>query len=570
MATPAKAQIDVGDPWEYYVRFIGEQSTASGTPSFTIRPFQVNLNDSILFPQTHPWKWRLDALDLKSGKLIGGTQPGSEVYPPNKIELFFYTPEFRVTHNNNFAWGFNDGALWQGRGLNQSHSMGFGASYRGFSMAFRPQLLFSENRHFELSPHLPRSELGMYAIARLFVDMPQRFGPDPVIRFDLGNSFIKYGTRGFEGGISHESLWLGPGVKNGIIMSNNAPGFLHGFLATEKPYKIPTGFIESRWFWGGLRESDYFDEIKANDFRYVTGFSLVYSPELAPGLHVGFNRVAYKYYPKDGLTLSDVFLSFSRLPKHPRILFTEVVDVYKERMIMSTVFARYAMPESGFELYLEWGRDDYQRRLRDVISEPALNSGYTAGFIKRFQVASNKRLVMNMEFTNLENSSPGALHRTSGNLFVNDATIWYMNNYITQGYSNRGQVLGAAIGPGSSAQNVSFTYLDTWGSFGVSGARTVYYNDRLFTFWKYYADRQPKASNTLRKLHEVEMSVGLHALVFLPMNLELEANYRYGSVENRYNVIENDARNVNVSFTLRYSIRKLSIGKFDGLNMFNR
>lgn len=556
LSTPivTQAQVDVGDPFEFYLRMISESNDSTDLPSFNLRPQEIRFNASDL-PVVHPWVKRIDRAYLVSN-LYATPPPSSDgILQP---DIIFYAPEIRVTHNNKFAWGANDGALWQGRGLNHSYSMGIGFRYGNVSAAIRPKMVYSENRDFALSPYAPRAELNQFAEPRLYVDMPQRFGEDPVSRMDPGNSFIKYSQSGFEGGFSTQSYWVGPGVRNALILSNNAPGFLHGFVGTSRPFAIPGGKMESRWFWGGLRESDYFDDIQDNNLRYVTGFTFNYSPEFIPGLHAGFNRVAYRYYPEDGLTLSDIFLAFTRRPDHPRTP-TRDVDFYRQRMIMSSFFLRYVIPEPGFEWYFEWGRNDYRRTIRDFIGEPELNRAYTAGMMKRFYISDTKRLVALVEFNQLENNSPAVLHRTRSQLIENDATMWYMNNYVRQGYSHMGQVMGAAIGPGSSAQALELKYFDTWGMIGGSIGRTVYHNDRLFMFWQYYINQQPFAWNTLRKLQEVEIHYGLNALLFLPYNLELQVDYRLGSFENRNNVMDYDVANTNISATLRYGIRAFRI-----------
>lgn len=543
----AQTTMDIHDPIHHYLRFVVNERGLNELPSFNLRPTALpdNLSRSKLLPFTHPWANHPSIREL--------TQ---EDWATSNHLFTFFTPEMRVTHNNNFAWGQNDGALWQGRGLNQSFSMGIGVDYGPLTLVLRPNFVYSENRDFMINPVPQRGGLNEYAVARMYLDMPDRFGPDPISRMDLGNSYLQGEYKNWVTGISNQQMWTGPAVFNPLLFSNHAPGFLHTFIGTASPQSIPTGRLETRWFWGGLQESDYFDNDPSNNLRYVTGFVINYSPDMLPGLHVGYNRVAYKYYPKDGLTFGDVFLSLQRLQKRSN-LPTNEIDFNEQRFTMASAFVRYVMPESGIEWYLEWGRNDYSRKVRDFLSEPELNRGYTTGIIKRFELPANKLLTAVIELTQLENNSPGSLHRTSGRLFNNDANIWYMNNYIRQGYTHRGQVIGAGIGPGSSAQTLQLTYYDSWGYIGGSIGRTVYHNDRLYYFWSYYTEIQPSVWNTLRKLHEVEISYGLQALVFLPMNLELQLEYRLGSYENRHNIMDYDVNNTNLSVTVRYALRRV-------------
>lgn len=193
----------------------------------------------------------------------------------------------------------------------------------------------------------------------------------------------------------------------------------------------------------------------------------------------------------------------------------------------------------------------------EIFIEPELNRGYVLGFIKRFHAGSSGRVILNGEITSLENSAVTAQFR--------DFNIWYTHPVIQQGFTHRGQVLGASIGPGSSTQNIRVTYVDRFGLAGISLGRIVHQNDRLFKNSEYYQFTLPRQWMTLRRIHEVEMYGGLHALVFLPLNFEMQLDVRYGLIENRHNQyirtqevdfedIFFDEPNWNLHFTLRYRI----------------
>ena len=153
------------------------------------------------------------------------------------------------------------------------------------------------------------------------------------------------------------------------------------------------------------------------------------------------------------------------------------MDYYDFYMMMSAFSLRYVLPESGFEWYLEWGRNDLRRALRDIISEPELNRAYTIGMVKRWDLHPSHAIVTNVELTQLENNSPGAYHRMSTRLIENEALTWYSSQYIIQGFTHKGQVVGAWIGPGSSAQTLQMSWYHPWGMLGGTVGRTVFYND---------------------------------------------------------------------------------------------
>jgi hypothetical protein len=67
---------------------------------------------------------------------------------------------------------------------------------------------------------------------------------------------------------------------------------------------------------------------------------------------------------------------------------------------------------------------------------------------------------------------------------------WYTNTIVRQGYSNKGQLLGASIGPGSNNQSISLSWNKGYNKAGIFVERTVYNND--FYYSVYY---NPYASN---------------------------------------------------------------------------
>ena len=52
-------------------------------------------------------------------------------------------------------------------------------------------------------------------------------------------------------------MWWGPGTRNSLIMSNNAPGFLHFTLNTKKPIETFIGSFEGQIISGKLEGSGF-------------------------------------------------------------------------------------------------------------------------------------------------------------------------------------------------------------------------------------------------------------------------------------------------------------------------
>jgi hypothetical protein len=132
-------------------------------------------------------------------------------------------------------------------------------------------------------------------------------------------------------------------------------------------------------------------------------------------------------------------------------------------------FARYALPRSGAEVYGELGRLDFPRNLRDLLVQPNRGQAYMLGLQwTRQAFTPTGRLYFHIENTSLEQSL-ALRNRFAG--------VWYTSRRVIQGFTNEGQVLGAAVGPGSSSQSADLTYQGSRGHFGIEFGRTRYNED---------------------------------------------------------------------------------------------
>ena len=509
------------DPFEHYTRSF---TTAGANNAYLLRP-STAIGD--LAFESHPWMNHPFFNDRNRYT--------------NHNSVVFYSPTIFRSYNTEIPMGSNDGALWQGRGVNYQFSAGVGAVYGPLTFVFRPSVVVSENREFELSPRPRLRGLSQYAMPLTNSDIPERFGNESINKFDLGDSFIELDYKVFSAGISNHRIWSGPAIYNPLIFSYNAPGFLHTYLGTRDPFEFRYGRIETKWFWGGLQESGFFDEDTTNDLRIITGLLFNYSPSVIPGLHLGFNRTAFSYYPAGGPGLSDIFMAF-RLsqPDH-------VGDIDEAFHSMMSFFGRWVFPEAGFELYAEWGRNDNRRRFRDLIAEPELNRGYVLGFIKNFNISTNRYFQLITEITNVENSSVTSQQR--------DFNTWYEHEVIRQGFTNRGQVLGANIGPGSSTQIMRLSYYEKRGMIGISAQRVAMQNDRYHRFRDTYRDLYPWPQYWFMiDRHMVQMNYGFHGLAFLPYGFEVQLDYHIANFENLHNMYNNDLKNHHFMLTMRYNV----------------
>ena len=488
-----------------------------------------NLGDTTIF---------IDQILFIEEPPIQETLPREEEAKMSKI-VRFYTPVTKLTYNNNFPLGQNDGALWQGRGTNTIISAGGYVSYGPISASIRPNFIYSSNQDFTLSRWPSPDGISEYGYEFSLIDYPQRFADEPIKKIDPGQSWIRAEYNEFSIGLSTANMWLGPAIYNPVLLSNNAPGFPHFFIGTHEPYSTKIGSFEGKLFWGRLKESDYFDEDNSNDLRYLNGVVFTYSPSFAEGLHVGFSRMFVKPVTDSGLSFGDYFLALQRMKHDPSS------DI--DRLQMTSLFSRWKVPDYGFEFYMEWTRNSAPESFRDLLLEPEFSRVYTLGFVKRFTLAPEHWLTLNFEMTQLER--PRSVEfRYSQPIYRSDAVI--------QGYTNEGQIMGAGIGPGSNSQKVHLSYYLPYGMFGVSFNRIVHDNTRLYENYRVIGVR-PWGIRNPRIVNEVEFRYGVNAIVFALNRIELQVDlYRTKFFHHEHGVLDFENPNVyntNLQFTLRYN-----------------
>jgi hypothetical protein len=509
----ASAQfIPIGDPFEDYARFLQLKGVLPFS-SFNVRPLAAErLYNAGQSETGHPWQDLISTYsDSGAGSWVGAG---------------IFEPTLNTFWNSSRPFGQNDGAVWQGRGGTVFLSSGVFTKAGPLSMALRPQFMYNQNSHFELWPGTGFQ----YADRSTTIDSPQRFGPDPYTMWDLGQSYVRLDYKGAAAGISNENMWWGPARQNAIVMSNNAPGFPHAFIGTSHPVGVGIADFQAKWLWGRLTESEYFDTDEENNQRFVTGIILDLSPRFVPGLSLGVTRVFYRTMP-DRLSTDNYLLVFQHFLK---IHTTQEIGGISDPMdqILS-VYMRWLLPESGFEVYSELARGDHSGDLRDVALEPEHAIGYTLGFQRAFTAWGGREMHLNTELTKLQAPRAAILRRSPS------ASYFYVHNQAPQGYTQRGQVLGAGIGPGSNSQSISLDWYSSGGKAGLYVQRIVYDMDR------YYAQ-----STGTEESPEVELGVGTQVILFKG-GFELGASIFLGKLFNQHYRYKNDSTNLNATISIR-------------------
>lgn len=388
-------------------------------------------------------------------------------------------PEVQLVHNSTLPWSMNDGALWAGRGLSTRIIAGVAAKVGPLRMVIAPELVASENRHFDLRvPWIERPEVPpdrspwqfeWYAAGPYSIDMPTRFGAERIQRILPGQSSIALAIRAVEFGIASESNWWGPGIRNALILSNNAPGFPHLFLRAARPLETRIGEADFRWLVGGLTESDYFDDDESNDLRSISGGAVTLRLHRPKGLTLGLARTVWGTSTGWGQIPGRWFELFRAVGRPNDLPLSDSLLHPGSAEQLYSLFGRWVMPAAGLEAYFEWGRTEFPASVRDLFVAPGHTQAYTLGLqwvMTAFRESHQFRV--QLENTSVEQST-SFRNRPLG--------VWYTSRRIIQGYTNEGQPLGAAVGPGSSGQTLLLDYLWPQASLGLLLGRTRYNED---------------------------------------------------------------------------------------------
>lgn len=399
----------------------------------------------------------------------------------------FVSPQVLIVTNSRLPFSQNNGALWAGRGSNSRTLFGFVLESPHASLIFAPQVIASDNaywllRHDYYQPPIPEDLSGRgYALHYYYwtfpIDQPMRFGDKPIRRFDLGESSAFASAGRIQFGASNESHWWGPGIRNAIVLSNNAPGFPHLFLRTTRPVETRLGSIDVRWLVGGLTESRYFDTVSTNDVRSLAAIAATLQTRWDPNLTIGaarsvyattkgWNNIPWRWFHVFAPASRDTFSLFKR-----PVQDSTFSDGGRDQLF--SLFARWVFPADGLELNAEWARTQFPANLYDFLVAPNHTQGYTLGLQWRRATWRSGTIRLQAEVTQLEQSATFR-DRPVGS--------WYTSRLVIQGYTNRGQVIGASIGPGASTQWLAIDYIKRDWRVGVFGGRVRWNEDVHSTY----------------------------------------------------------------------------------------
>lgn len=383
-------------------------------------------------------------------------------------------------YNTHHAYGWNDGSMIPAKGYQTQLS--FGASYKKglFSFQLRPEFVYAYNPYFSTFPSKQIDNI-WYAYREVItnvIDAPERFGYKRYLKFFPGQSHLQFNYKKVSLGVSTESLWWGPGIRNSLLMSNNAPGFPHLSFHSSKPVTSPIGSFEWQLIGGLLKSSNILPDDtsrrlngllmyrpKSFEDRYINGLVMTWQPKWTQGLFLGVSRVFYQHRSELKPTLDSYLPVIGKFFK--KNLPTE--DALKRDQLASFFF-RLILPKEKAEVYGEFGRNDHSYNLTDFLLQPEHSRAYIIGLSKVFE-GRKKALQVYGEMTTLQMPST---------MLIRAEESWYVHYQVREGYTNRGQVIGAGIGPGGSSQIIGLKWLSGFNRTGLSFERVVHNNDFYF------------------------------------------------------------------------------------------
>jgi hypothetical protein len=416
---------------------------------------------------------------------------GSNLDSNKKFNLQALPIRLTQQYNTFAPSGWNDGAMIPAKGYQTLISAGFFAQYGILNVKINPEYVYAENPSFEMFPLSETNKARTNHITYLnFSDLPDRLGDKAYSKLFWGQSKISLDYKSMSVGVSTENLWWGPGQRNSLIMSNNAPGFLHFSLNTRKPIKTFLGSFEGQLIAGKLTSSglDVADEQyiidginykmpKEQDWRYINGLTINYQPKWVPGLFIGLNRVFQIYYKDLGNSFSDYLPVITPFQKKN---LTNEDSINRDQV--ASVFLRWVLKESKAEFYVENGWNDHSSDINDLFESPSHSRAFLIGFSKIFLLNSSKEnyLKFNFEHTQMQQSA---------DRIVRPAGSWYTHTGVRHGYSNESQVMGSGIGPSGNSQTMEFSI---WNKDKVWGIQLERLSHNLDFYYDAYTEYDHK------------------------------------------------------------------------------
>ena len=477
--------------------------------------------------------------------------------------------DYNIEFNSHHPYNRNNGSMGPNRGYQHILSAGIYAEIGPLSVQLKPEYLYSQNKDFEGFGEGPNGHYSVIWVKRYKlwnkIDMPERFGKKSISKTLIGQSSIRLNFKGLSLGVSNENIWWGPSIRNSIMMSNHARGFKHITFNTTKPLQTKIGNFEWQVISGRLESSGYLpagsdrqhagtniyipkinQRGETDDWRYLQGYSITYSPKWVSGLSLGFIRWVSMYgalvegkYPwlQGSPTWFPAFQNLFRK--------NDSYENYEAQTNQAAgLFLRWLWKDSKAEIYVDYNHNDSKLNIRDLLLDSDHSRAVTVGLQKVFEI-SNDDFLFSWEWTQME--------QTASRLLRN-AGSWYEHGWAYYGYTNEGEVLGAGIGPGSNSHYFALNRIRDKEKLGIALEIIDQDND-------FYHEAFNSANNLRRYWKDFNLHLNFskkYKNLWLSSNLMYSRSLNYqwdlDDTANSYYHSGNDVNNFHMTLKLAYLI----------------
>jgi len=519
-----------GSVAESYLRYLQSVGRVP-VNQWTLRPFsQRELHHLIPADSAHPWRERFERTSQS-----------------REIKFGLIAPTSTIRYNSSFPYGSNDGPVWAGRGVTSAAQAGFFAGWGPISLVVLPMAFRAENQDFDI---LANGRTGNFAFADPEfggVDRPQRFGDAAYQQVDPGETTLRVDLPFVTAGVSTGNQEWGPAQELPVILGNNAAGFPHVFVGSSEPIDIYIAKIHAKVMWGELFQSDYSSVTGSDTYvsraesgtrRFTTGIVFSLQPRGLTGLEIGGLRFFHSIWPQSGIPRSYLTKVFQGILKKdlpvdvisdPRFPPNQARGIADNQLI--SIFARWVLPHSGFDVHFEYGRDDHSYDFRDLEQEPDHSRAYSIGARKVFSLKPKSMTAGRVEIMNFQLPQLSR-YRGEGEMYV--------HGLIRQGHTYKGQLLGANLGVGTGAGSVTAVdHFSEKGRWTATWTRTVRQENGNYTV---AGIRSPRSI-------DVSHALGYEASRFIR---QYELTYGLTLVRELNRDFKRDATNVNALVGVRY------------------
>lgn len=390
-----------------------------------------------------------------------------------------------VRLNTSRPYGWGDFSMIPSVGIQNLFSTGFFLNSKYWHFQIQPEFVISQNKPFfgfpdTFSPEVSGDRFLFWSLG----DYPELFGSGTYSKVFFGQSTLAFRLNNIEISVSSKNIWWGPGQRNSLTFSNNAPGFPYLSLNTTSPINSFLGKFEFQLIIGKLSDSGFtpsqskdlnhrFFNPFSGDWRYLNALMVNYSPKFLQNLNVGFSRTFQRYSENEGRDFSDLFPVFEGLQKINLFTNGNAVEYdangYDQQF---TIFTRYFNNKANAELYFEFGRRDHALNWRELILNPEHARAYLFGFNKLFRIKNEKFIQFRGEVTQQQES----INRYIRYLGLKGNLTWHIHHQA-RGFANFGQPLGVGIGSGSNLQSLEVSLVEKFNKIGLIFERLENHQD---------------------------------------------------------------------------------------------